>query len=96
MQMQLSDKSGKYAKVELLDRRLLTVCGVKNVVSFHEASVDLELSETNLVVDGENLNITKLDLESGEVCIEGFVTGMNYSDGVNARNNGSLFSRLFG
>lgn len=84
-------------RLELFDRRILNLNGVKNVVSFYDESVVLELSDgVTLNIDGENLNITALNLESGEVCIEGFVGGINYSDSQNSAKGRSLFSRLFG
>lgn len=65
-------------EIILKDRKLLSVTGVKDVNSFTEESVILTLETSSLVVRGENLHISKLDLESGEVDVDGKVNSLQY------------------
>ena len=58
-------------EIILKDRKFLSVPGVKDVNAFTEESVILTLETSSLVVRGENLHISKLDLESGEVDVDG-------------------------
>ena len=77
----------------LCDRKRAEICGVSSVGSFDEEQVVLETAFGTLVVDGHELHIMKLDLDRGEVVIEGRVCGAVYSDTDESRRGG-FFSRL--
>lgn len=77
----------------LEDRKKLSVSGVNEVGSFDEATIVTETDYGQLTVTGDNLHITKLSLEIGELCIEGNITGLNYSETI--RKSGSFLSRVF-
>ena len=77
----------------LEDRKKLSVSGVNEVGSFDEATIVAETDYGQLTVTGDNLHITKLSLEIGELCIEGNITGLNYSETVH--KSGSFLSRVF-
>jgi sporulation protein YabP len=77
----------------LEDRKKLSVSGVNEVGSFDEATIVSETDYGQLTVTGDNLHITKLSLEIGELCIEGNIAGLNYSETV--RKSGSFLSRVF-
>ncbi len=84
-------------RVTLNERRSLTVTGTEDVCSFDENEVLIRLSDSLLSVDGEGLRILSLDTESGEILIEGTVTGLNYladagKTGAKKRGLGGLFS----
>ncbi|MDD6980728.1 MAG: YabP/YqfC family sporulation protein [Clostridia bacterium] len=57
----------------------LTLTGVSEVTSFDELSVVLVTSCGCLSIEGDDLHITRLDLEHGEADIEGLVTGLFYT-----------------
>lgn len=65
-------------EIILKDRKFLSVTGVKDVNAFTEESVILTLETSSLVVRGETLHISKLDLESGEVDVDGKVNSLQY------------------
>ena len=69
--------------VSLTDRALLTVTAVDEVLSFDETLVNLDIGGTMLSVSGRELSVTKLMLESGEVCIKGqrFFARVQVTDG---------------
>ena len=73
------------------NRRLLTLTGVEDVSGFDEQTIHVRLSEATLVVKGAGLHISKLNLESGDVAIDGQISSLQYL-GASA---GSLRSRLF-
>ncbi len=80
--------------VELKDRHSLHLNGVKNVLNYCEYSVTLEMPDNELTVEGDGLSITKLNLDDGEVAIEGLVYSLSYSDGEVKKSG--IISRLFG
>ena len=80
--------------VHLEDRGLLNVTGVKDVGSFNEHEVMLTTDLGMLTVEGDCLHITRLDLESGQVMIEGEIGAIVYEEPREERRGG-LFSRMF-
>lgn len=71
-------------------RKLLTLTGIADVQGFDEQTVNLRTDTCSLVVKGEKLHINKLNLESGDVCIDGEIHSLQY---LNARQK-TLKSRI--
>ncbi len=82
-------------KLEMFSRSELKLCGVYDVHSFNEEGILLETSQGLLTVGGENLHITKLNLEAGEVALKGEINMLLYNDEEATQAKGSVFSRLF-
>ena len=70
--------------IHIDDRRLISVTGVKDVDSFNEQFVQL-LTEAEL-------HITKLNLDEGQVMLEGEISALEYAEG---EERGSLLGRIF-
>lgn len=66
----------------LSNRNRATLDGVTGVISFDDRTVALRTELGELSIDGENLNIVKLELEEGKLIVEGNITGLFYSDQV--------------
>ena len=62
----------------LKDRKVLTMTGVTEVVSFHEELVALRTEMGDLAVHGSGLQLKTLTLEGGQVAVEGTVTALVY------------------
>jgi sporulation protein YabP len=62
----------------LKDRKSLFVTGVKDVNAFTEESIVLTMETSSLIIKGTTLHINKLNLEQGEVSVEGKVNSMQY------------------
>lgn len=80
--------------VILEGREKLSVSGVVDVQSFDEEQVLLETVRGMLVVRGQGLHVERLQLEAGELIVEGEIGLIEYDDSVQPR--GSLLGRLFG
>ena len=80
--------------VILEGREKLSISGVVDVQSFDEDQVLLETVRGMLVVRGQGLHVERLQLEAGELIVEGDVGCLEYDDSVQPR--GGFFSRLFG
>ena len=65
-------------QITLKDRKELSVTGVKDVNVFTDESVVLTLESSSLVIKGESLHVNKLNLESGEVNVDGKVNSLQY------------------
>lgn len=83
----------KEHKVELLSRSSLAVTGVEDVESFDEAEIVMNTSQGNLIVRGSGLHIGKINLDVGEIKVEGVINDLSYEEVPTA---GGLFTRLFG
>lgn len=75
------------------DRRLLTVSGVSDIDSFDEQTVILFTDLGELTIKGYNLHINKLNVDTGELMVEGEIHLLSYTEEQPQR--GSVFSRLF-
>lgn len=77
----------------LLDnRKKLSLTGVSDVQGFNEELVNITTSLGDLIVRGSKLHISKLNLETGEVDIDGVINSLQYTE---SRNNKSFMQRLF-
>ena len=77
----------------LSDRRSLTVSGVTDVDSFDEMTVVIYTVQGELTVKGMALHITHLNVETGDLMLEGQIDSLTYADmKVHA---GGFFGKLF-
>ena len=77
----------------LEDRQKATVSGVLEVESFHEKEILLRSEAGMMTLFGSGLHITKLDLDHGQLIVDGRISGVEYQDApVKER---SMLARLF-
>ena len=74
------DSAGCGQNVTLLDRRVINISGVEDVISFDENEIILKSSMGVLSVDGEGLHIIKMSVETGDLSVEGRIDGLFYID----------------
>lgn len=58
----------------------MALTGIDDVISFDERSVVLASTAGVLTVDGEDLHIVKMNVDSKELGIEGKINGIAYID----------------
>lgn len=86
----------KQHKVTMTNRQLCLITGVKDVLSFDVKEVLLETEQGMLAIKGEDLHVSRLNLEVGEVDVDGKVDSFTYSDMSGLSHKGeSLFTKLF-
>lgn len=78
-------------RLVLTNRQSLGVDGVSDVMSFDESGAVLKTVKGTLMIDGEELHVTKLDIANGNVEIEGKINGLIFSDGVDRRGRKRIF-----
>lgn len=83
------------SNLNLESRRKLTISGVAEVISFDELKIDLTTSLGNLTIKGEELKMNKLDVQNGDVIIEGSIASMIYNGKATKKSNESIIKRLF-
>nr|WP_300833017.1 sporulation protein YabP [uncultured Acetatifactor sp.] len=88
--------SARMHKVAMTNRRSCTIGGVKDVLSFDIHEILLETEQGMLMIKGDELHVSRLTLEKGEVDIDGRIDSLTYSDvGAVGRKGESLLTRLF-
>ncbi|MBO6062218.1 MAG: sporulation protein YabP [Clostridia bacterium] len=80
--------------VHMEDRSRLSITGVTEVGCFNEHEVVISTEAGGMLMEGAGLHITKLDLEEGQIIIEGEICAIEYEDEPPAKK-GSLLSRMF-
>lgn len=93
----MEEKTGaRPHRLMLQNRSVLSVTGIRDVVSFDENQVILDTDMGLLTMKGKDLHVSRLTLEKGEVDVDGTIDSLIYSSNEAYRKSGeSLFSRLF-
>ena len=83
-------------KLMLTDRRTCTISGVNDVLSFDVNEILLETAQGMLMIKGNELHVSRLSLDKGEVDIDGRIDSLTYSENNGYSSKGeSLLARLF-
>jgi len=72
-------KVTKAHKITLTNRKNGSFTGVLDVISFDITEILLETEQGMLNVKGKDLHVNRLNLEKGEVDIEGMIDAFSYS-----------------
>lgn len=96
----MDDRKGtninKPQNISVQNREKMQITGVDNVVSFDDETVVLETSMGILTIKGQELHINKLNLDDGNVSIDGELISIVYSDrGRLMGKSGGFLSRMF-
>ncbi len=79
-------------KLMLQERRAGSFTGVLDVLSFDVNEILLETGQGMLHIKGKDLHVNRLDLDKGEVDIDGQVDALNYPQVQG--HKGSFFGKL--
>ena len=80
-------------RIQIENRTRVTITGVEDVDSFHEQEVDLATSAGLMRVTGQDLHIRSLNLEEGQLVIEGELDAVAYAPRETPREG--LMARWF-
>ena len=82
--------------INIVGRKSINITGVKKIENFDENEFMLETNMGYLKIQGNNLEIIKLDTVEGNVSIKGKINSLIYLDN-NKKNekNESIISKLF-
>ena len=75
------------------ERERIKVSGVTDVDSFDENEIILYTSDGGVVLSGEDFKINRLNVESGDVEIEGFINEIKYTNLT--QTSGGFWSKIF-
>ncbi len=86
-------KNDAVHNVVMENREKMSISAVTDVESFNEQEIILNTQMGMLSVYGSSLHISRLNVETGELKIEGNVDSIAYEDRASSRE--SFLSRLF-
>lgn len=87
---------GRSGKITLVNRKDCVLTGVKDVLAFDIHEVLLETEQGMLQVRGDDLHVSHLNLEQGEVDVDGRVDSLIFSENtVSQTKKSSFWDRLF-
>ncbi len=79
-------------KVEINNRKCISMTGVVDVGNFSETAVDITTTNGTIILKGKGLNISKLDTDLGELNICGEIISIQYTK---TKQKQSVFEGLF-
>lgn len=83
--------------VHMENRERVVVTGVEDLDNFNEDEVNFETDSGYVTITGVDLHMARLNLEDGQLIIEGVINGIAYSSdaGTEHSGGGGFFSKLF-
>ena len=81
------------SSLSLENRKKLLLSGVEEIVSFQDEKISLNTVLGNLTIKGSNLHINKINLDSGDLELDGEVYSLEYAEDRPAERG--FFSKLF-
>lgn len=82
-------------KVVIDSREKIIITAVEDVDSFNEVEIILLTNHGFITVTGEDLHINKLNLEDGQLVVEGKIQSIDYADHEEQRTKRGVFSKMF-
>lgn len=90
------NSAARMHKVAMTNRRNCSLNGVNDVLSFDIHEILLETEQGMLMIKGDDLHVSRLSLDKGEVDVEGKIDSFTYSDvSGSSQRQESLFAKLF-
>ena len=90
-----TQKANVIQNLILESREKLNISGAIDVLSFDDQIVIIQTHLGLLTVKGEDLRISKLNIDSEEVIIDGEISTMSYSDKSFDKKESSFLSKIF-
>ncbi|RDY23590.1 sporulation protein YabP [Romboutsia maritimum] len=79
--------------ISLKERTNLVVSGVEHIYSFNDKKVEVKTSAGEMVIEGENLDMSKLSLDENLISIEGTINSIMYAKPKKPQEN--FFKKVF-
>ena len=89
----MQEFNSKPQSLTLDNRKKLSLTGVEDVLGFNDETVNVKTTLGDLTIKGSKLHISKLNLDSGDVEIDGVVDLIHYSQ---SKSEKSFMQRLLG
>ncbi len=96
IQMQKRIVSEKRQNISLENRERVILSGILNVESFNESQIVLDTMLGTLTIKGSGMHMSRLNVETGDLAINGRIDMCAYSEKQDIKHAGESFlSKLF-
>lgn len=82
-------------RVTMENRERITITAVEDIESFDEEKVVVITEMGTMTVSGGDFRINRLNVDEGQLVIEGEIDEVEYSNTVRDDRGGGFFGRLF-
>ncbi|MGL5329964.1 MAG: sporulation protein YabP [Peptostreptococcaceae bacterium] len=79
--------------ISLKERNNLVISGVEHIYSFNDKKVEIRTSAGEMVIEGEELDMNKLNLEENLISVEGTINSIVYAKPKKPQE--SIFKKVF-
>lgn len=92
----MTDERKMKHTVIMQERENIKMTGVLDVISFDELTIVAETTKGILVLKGNQLHVNQLNLENGELGIDGEIINLSYEEKEHyGKSGGAFFSKIF-
>ncbi len=95
MEERKSQKDVQKCNIILEDRRKLSVSGVLDIDTFDECDFTAITCAGALVVKGRDFHISKLNVDTGELIVEGDFDSCVFNHSFKGRTGGGFLAKMF-
>ena len=95
MEERKNSKERQKCNIFIEDRCKLSISGVEDIDTFDETNFVAITTEGALIVKGTDFHISKLNVDTGELIVEGTVDSCVFNSTYRGKAGGGLLSRLF-
>ena len=82
--------------VKIDNRENIFMTGVNDLVSFDEETIVVDTKMETMIIHGHNLHVNKLNLDDGELSVDGEINEIHYeSQNALGKNKSSFFNKIF-
>jgi len=89
----MEKRIGEIGNIIIENRERTNITGVVDVIGFDDESISLNTNQGGLVLQGRGFKINNLNVDTGELVIDGVVDSLSYEEV--SKQKGSLWSRMF-
>lgn len=92
----MAEDNKKKHNIIMNDREIIKITGILDVISFDDLMVITDTEQGILIIKGDNLHVNQLNLDSGELGVDGIINSLTYEDREHYGKPGSsFFSKIF-
>ncbi|MFI3230805.1 MAG: sporulation protein YabP [bacterium] len=96
MEYIVEDKKKSKHNIAILNRTNMKITGVLDVISFDEEMIVAETELGIMILKGIDFHISKLNLNSGDLEVDGEIYNLIYEDKTTySKAGGSIFNKIF-
>lgn len=88
-------KEQQKCNVFIEDRNRISITAVEDVDTFDESGFTALTNAGALIVKGNDLHINKLNVDTGELVVDGEIDSCTFNNSYGGKGGGSLFSKIF-